>query len=87
MVNTMQQVGGSIGTALLSTFAASATTSYVAAHGGPSQGVLAGAAVHGYTTAFWISAAFFMVGAVLTSLLLRSGVQELDPRATPVLAH
>jgi EmrB/QacA subfamily drug resistance transporter len=87
MVNTMQQVGGSIGTALLSTFAASAATSYVTAHGGPSPQVLGGAAVHGYTTAFWISAALFGVGAVLSSLLLRSGAQELDPGAAPVLAH
>jgi predicted MFS family arabinose efflux permease len=87
MVNTMQQVGGSIGTALLSTFAASAATSYVTVHGGSSREVLTAAAVHGYTTAFWISSAFFLVGAVLASLLLRSGVQKLDPAATPVLAH
>jgi hypothetical protein len=49
--------------------------------------VLAGAAVHGYTTAFWISAALFALGAVLTSPLLRSGVQEIEPGAAPVLAH
>ena len=33
MVNTSQQVGGSIGTALLSTLAVSATTDYVVANG------------------------------------------------------
>jgi EmrB/QacA subfamily drug resistance transporter len=86
MVSTMQQVGGSIGTALLSTFAASATTSYVAAHGA-SRSVLTAASVHGYTTAFWISGALFLLGAVLTSLLLRSGAQKLDPAVAPVLAH
>jgi EmrB/QacA subfamily drug resistance transporter len=32
MVNTTQQIGGSLGTALLSTFAVSATTSYVIGH-------------------------------------------------------
>ena len=32
MVNTMQQVGGSIGTALLSTIAASTTASYATSH-------------------------------------------------------
>jgi EmrB/QacA subfamily drug resistance transporter len=87
MVNTMQQVGGSIGTALLSTFAASAAASYVTAHGGPSRTVLTASAVHGYTTAFWISAGLFLGGALLTSLLLRSGAQELDPGPAPVPAH
>src|SRR6266516_4820508 len=56
-VNTSQQVGGSIGTALLSTIAASATTAYLASSHGP--GLAAQAAVHGYTTAFaWSAAAF-----------------------------
>jgi EmrB/QacA subfamily drug resistance transporter len=76
MVNTSQQVGGSIGTALLSTFAATAVTGYVGSHGGPSPSVLSAAAVHGYTTAFTWSAGFFFVGALISLLLLRSGVQE-----------
>ena len=87
MVNTSQQVGGSTGTALLSTFSATAAAGYVTAHGGPSREVLAGAAVHGYTTAFWWSAGIFLVGAVASSLLLRSGAQETAPGAEPVLAH
>jgi EmrB/QacA subfamily drug resistance transporter len=70
MVNTSQQVGGSIGTALLSTLAVSATTDYIAAHGpGPT------AAVDGYVTAFSWAAAIFAVGAVVTGALLRSGVR------------
>jgi MFS family permease len=88
MVNTMQQIGGSVGTALLSTFAATAAGGYVAGHGGPSREVLASAAVHGYATAFWWSAGIFLAGALLTSVLLRPGVQELEPAAaTPALAH
>jgi EmrB/QacA subfamily drug resistance transporter len=67
MVNTSQQVGGSIGTALLSTLAASAATDYVATHGPSAQ-----AAVEGYVTAFWWAAAIFAVGAVVTGALLRS---------------
>jgi EmrB/QacA subfamily drug resistance transporter len=70
MVSTSQQVGGSIGTALLSTVAVSAATDYVATHGpGPM------AAVEGYVTAFWWAAAIFAVGAVVTGALLRSGVK------------
>ena len=56
LVNTNQQVGGSIGTALLNTIAASALTSYVLAHG-HSPLVQAEAAVHSYVVAFWVSAA------------------------------
>jgi EmrB/QacA subfamily drug resistance transporter len=86
MVNTSQQVGGSIGTALLSTISASAVTSFVAERA-PSPGVAAEAAVHGYTTAFWWSAAIFAVGAIVSGLLLRSGVQQVDPQAQPAMAH
>jgi EmrB/QacA subfamily drug resistance transporter len=86
MVNTAQQVGGSIGTALLNTLATSAVGSYVAARQ-PDPQVLAEAAVHGYTTAFWWSAGIFLVGAVVTAFLLRPGVPEVDPAAEPVLVH
>jgi hypothetical protein len=57
MVNTNQQVGGSIGTALLNTIAASAFSSYLVTHG-PSPAAQAGAAVHSYIVAFWVSPAF-----------------------------
>src|SRR6185369_8912425 len=48
MVNTGQQIGGSIGTALLSTFAATAATNYATGHA-PAPDLAARAAVHGYT--------------------------------------
>jgi EmrB/QacA subfamily drug resistance transporter len=86
MVSTAQQVGGSIGTALLSTFAASAGTAYIAAHG-LSPATAQAAAVHGYTTAFSWSAGIFLAGAVASSLLLRPGAQELDASVQPALAH
>jgi EmrB/QacA subfamily drug resistance transporter len=72
MVNTNQQVGGSIGTALLNTLAASALTSYVLAHG-HSPLALAQAAVHSYVVAFWVSAAIFVGSAVVCGLVLASG--------------
>ncbi len=86
LVNTMQQVGGSLGTALLSTLAASATTSYL--HGkAPTPDVISHATVHGYTVAFWIAAGVFALGAVVCSALFPRGVVEVDPNAEPVLAH
>jgi hypothetical protein len=85
-VNTMQQIGGSIGTALLSTVAASATSSFASSHATATEAT-AQAAVHGYTTAFWWSAAIFAAGAIVCGLLLRPGTPEVHPAAEPVLAH
>jgi EmrB/QacA subfamily drug resistance transporter len=71
-ISTGQQLGGSIGTALLNTIAAGATTSYLAGHRpGPRLDQLA--AVHSYTTVFWWCAGIFAAGAVICGLLLRRG--------------
>jgi EmrB/QacA subfamily drug resistance transporter len=71
LVNTMQQVGGSVGTAALSTVALTATASYLTAH---HAGRLAAAtaAVHGYNVAFAVSATLFGVGALAAILLVPS---------------
>ncbi|MEV0064905.1 MULTISPECIES: MFS transporter [unclassified Amycolatopsis] len=79
-VNTMQQVGGSIGTALLSTLAGNAATSFLAGRA-PTPQLAAEAAVHSYTTAFTWAAVIFAVGAVITGLLLRPGA----PRGVAVV--
>jgi EmrB/QacA subfamily drug resistance transporter len=78
MVNTMQQVGGSVGTALLSTIAAHTTASYAVDH--PGSRFLAEAAVKGYTTAFLTSAGIFIVGAIIIFRLIRPHVV---PQGTP----
>jgi EmrB/QacA subfamily drug resistance transporter len=85
-VNTMQQIGGSMGTALLSTLASSAAASYLAGPA-PSASLAAHAAVHGYTTAFWWSAGIFAVGAIVCGLLLRGGAPRYEPTTEPVLVH
>jgi EmrB/QacA subfamily drug resistance transporter len=64
MVNTSQQVGGSIGTSLLSTLFASSAASYLGSHGRGS-GAQTAAMVHGYTTAFWWSAGIFALGLLI----------------------
>jgi EmrB/QacA subfamily drug resistance transporter len=79
MVNTMQQVGGSVGTALLSTIAAHTTATYAASHPGGAKG-LAEAAVSGYTAAFLTSAGIFVAGAVIIFSLIKPHVV---PRTTP----
>lgn len=77
MVNTCQQVGGSVGTALLSTISASAVGAF-ASDKVPSPDLMAQAAVHGYTTAFWWSAAILAAGAVVTAFTLRSGAPAVE---------
>ena len=71
LVSTMQQVGGSIGTAVMSTVAASVTASYAAVHA-PVAGFDAAAATHGYARVFLASALVFAVGGTLAALLFPS---------------
>lgn len=71
MVNTSQQVGGSVGTALLSTIFASAATSYGKSHIGL-QNAMVAAQVHGYTVAFWWAAGIFALGLLIALVVLPS---------------
>jgi hypothetical protein len=71
MVNTSQQVGGSVGTALLSTIFASATAAYTASHI-RAPGLSGAAAIHGYTVAFAWAAGIFALGLLLALLILPS---------------
>ncbi|MFF0729465.1 MFS transporter [Streptomyces sp. NPDC004134] len=71
-----QQLGGSLGTALLNTIAASAITDYVKEHAQgkpPTEELLQLAAVDSYVTVFWWCAGLFAAGAVICGLLIRSG--------------
>ncbi|MFF0206345.1 MFS transporter, partial [Streptomyces sp. NPDC005017] len=86
MVNTSQQVGGAIGTALLNTIAASATTAYVADHIGSAAGrsqqqlVRLEGMVEGYTSAIWFAVGILVAAAVIALTLVDAG----RPGSTPV---
>ncbi len=85
LVNTMQQVGGSIGTSALSTIALTAAASYlVAHHTGPLAP--ATAATHGYTVAFAVSAGIFGLGVILAITLLPSRQRLAELRAAAATA-
>jgi EmrB/QacA subfamily drug resistance transporter len=76
LVNATQQVGGSLGIALLNTVASSAAAGYLASHArglgrAATQRVLPIATVHGYTRAFEVSTVMVVVAFVLTAALLR----------------
>jgi len=87
LVNTMQQVGGSIGVSALSTIALTAVTSYlVAHHTGPLAPAIA--ATHGYTLAFAVSAGVLVLGAVIALVLVpsRRRLAELRTAGTAAVA-
>ena len=83
MVNTSQQVGGAIGTALLSTLALSATRAYADSH--PDPALHTQAMVHGYITAFWWAAGLLLAAALVSFTLIsfRVGVPAA-PAAEPI---
>jgi EmrB/QacA subfamily drug resistance transporter len=68
MVNTTQQIGGSLGTALLNTVAATATAGFIRANGRSS--VSAGL-VHGYAVAFAVGAGLLVVAAIVAFVLVQ----------------
>jgi EmrB/QacA subfamily drug resistance transporter len=90
LVNTMQQVGGSVGIALMNTIATTATAHYISSHDGQQSPE---AVVHGFTTAFSIGAAIMASAAVMVFLLIRpqrtTGVIPVQVDAleeTPIIA-
>jgi EmrB/QacA subfamily drug resistance transporter len=85
LVNTMQQVGGSIGTSALSTIALSTAASYLIAHH-TSPLAPAAAATHGYTVAFSISAGLLGFGFILAILLLPSKRRLTELRSAAAAA-
>ena len=85
-VSASQQVGGSIGTALLSTLATTAAASMLAG-ARPTPQLIAQASIHGYTTAFAVAAAIFAVGAIVAAFLFERGAVSARAEGQPVLAH
>ncbi|GGV53090.1 MFS transporter [Streptomyces longisporoflavus] len=88
MVNTSQQVGGAIGTALLNTIAASATTAYIADHAAGATTpaaqklVQAQAMVEGYTSAIWWAVGILAAAAAIAFALINTGAQSGSPAAS-----
>jgi EmrB/QacA subfamily drug resistance transporter len=78
MTNTSQQVGGSIGTALLSTIAVNATTSFMKVHHN-NPALAARGAVHGYVEAIWFAVGILVVSAVLSYTLITAGREAVAP--------
>jgi MFS family permease len=91
MINISQQVGGSIGIALLNTIATSATVAYLVEHESAAQDA---GLVHGFQTAYVWAAGFLVAAAVVSGLLVNArltrgqrdevtGARAAEPRPTP----
>ncbi|GGV75667.1 MFS transporter [Streptomyces massasporeus] len=87
-VNTSQQVGGSIGTALLNTIATTSTATYVTAHlTDPSDRtrVMREGVVHGYTVAIWWAAGIMLLAGLIAGLMVtKKAPKHGTPAATPM---
>ena len=79
LVNTTQQIGGSLGTALLNTVAASATATALAVH----PHLVQEAAVHGYRVAFAVAAAILLAGSATVLVMVRARRDDLPAGHQP----
>ncbi len=80
LVNTTQQVGASLGTALLNTVAASATAAYLTTRLHTPTNIHA-AIVHGYTVGFLVSAVCLAIAAVSAAVLITASRADIAAMA------
>ena len=76
VLNSTQQIGASLGTALLNTFYATAVTSFVLAHHLLPSAFDPLAAIHGYHVAFWIGAGLIAAAFVAVLVLINAGKDD-----------
>ncbi len=77
LINTSQQVGGSLGTALLNTIAATATTSYAISHASLGKMTMPFAMTYGFTRAFYAGAGLLVLAAIVVFFTIRIGKESL----------
>jgi EmrB/QacA subfamily drug resistance transporter len=86
VLNTAQQIGGSIGIAFLNTIAASATTAYIVAN--QLQGPTPDALVHGFTTSFMWSVGIMMFAGLVWVVLVTMTKKDMASNdAVPAVTH
>ena len=85
VLNTCQQIGGALGTALLNTIATSATTAYMISNNIPPtpMGATPEALVHGFAHAFWYSTGIVLLGAVVWVTMVNADRNTLAANDSP----
>jgi EmrB/QacA subfamily drug resistance transporter len=89
VINTSQQVGGSLGTALMNTVAVTATSSFLAANAAAlGEDALPAALTHGYTRGFLLGAVRLLAAAVVVLVMIRIGpAAAADEEDAPAPVH
>jgi EmrB/QacA subfamily drug resistance transporter len=87
LINTSQQVGGSLGTALLNTIAATSTALYVKNHSELGPKLLPAAMTHGFTVVFYCSAGLLVIGAIVVFAFINIGKEAIVETEGAVVGH
>jgi EmrB/QacA subfamily drug resistance transporter len=87
LLNTSQQVGGAVGTALLNTVAVAATTAYIAANGVAGAAGINPALTTGYARAFLVGSAFLLLAAVVSFFMFTIGKNAVKEDDDAPMAH
>jgi len=77
MLNTSQQIGGSLGAALLNTVALSSTAAFINGHASLGAKAPIYGAVHGFSTTFKIGAGFLLAAALVSATFINVGKDSL----------
>jgi EmrB/QacA subfamily drug resistance transporter len=89
VLNTAQQIGGSLGTALLNTLFAGAVTSYLAEHvraPEDAQALTPLAFIHGYHVSFFWGAMLLAAGLLVSLFLMNARREDVPTEAVPAAA-
>lgn len=87
LTNTSQQVGGSLGTALLNTVATTATAKYIAANQALGEMAVPNGLVHGFTQSFRVGALFLVIGAIVLAIAINVGKDAIVENEGGAIAH
>jgi sugar phosphate permease len=86
LVNTAQQIGGSIGLAALTGIAASSTTRFLTHAHSTSQATVAAATVHGFHDGFYVAACFGIAASILALVIIKRPKNTPETADTPIAA-
>jgi EmrB/QacA subfamily drug resistance transporter len=86
LVNTAQQIGGSLGLAALTGIAASSTTRFLMHAHSASHATVAAATVHGFHDGYYVAACFGVVASVLAILVIKRPKVATEAPETPIVA-
>jgi EmrB/QacA subfamily drug resistance transporter len=86
LVNTAQQIGGSIGLAALTGIAASTTTRFLTHAHSASRATVAAATVHGFHSGYYVASCFGVAASILAILVIKRPKNAPEAADTPVVA-